>query len=122
MGAPGRTLTLEYAGQGIRINTVAPGAIATPINREWLEDPKKKAEVEGHTPIGRAGRPEEIAAVFAFLASEEAVYITGQTVYVDGGLTLLRRLQDAVVFGELRACSRVPVRRPRWSWGFIQTD
>jgi glucose 1-dehydrogenase len=44
--------------------------------------------VEGHIPIGRAGRAEEIAAVFAFLASDDAAYITGQTIYVDGGLTL----------------------------------
>lgn len=88
MGALGRTLALEYAGRGIRVNTVAPGAIATPINREWLEDPEKRAEVEGHIPMGRAGRPEEIAAVFAFLASDEAAYIAGQTIYVDGGLTL----------------------------------
>jgi glucose 1-dehydrogenase len=88
LGALGRTLALEYAGDGIRVNTVAPGAIATPINREWVEDPEKRAEVAGHIPMGRAGEPEEIAAVFAFLASDEAAYITGQTIYVDGGLTL----------------------------------
>jgi len=88
LGALGKTLALEYAGQGIRVNTVAPGAIRTPINREWAEDPEKKALVEGHIPLGRAGEPEEIAAVFAFLASDEAAYITGQTIYVDGGLTL----------------------------------
>ena len=88
IGALGKTLALEYADKGIRVNTVAPGAIATPINREWLEDPERRAEVEGHIPIGRAGRAEEIAAVFAFLASDDAAYITGQTIYVDGGLTL----------------------------------
>ena len=88
LGGLGRTLALEYAGQGIRVNTVAPGAIRTPINREWADDPEKKAVVEGHIPMGRAGEPEEIAAVFAFLASDEAAYITGQTLYVDGGLTL----------------------------------
>ncbi|KAF5082815.1 MAG: glucose 1-dehydrogenase [Methanoculleus horonobensis] len=88
IGALTRTLALEYAGQGIRVNAVAPGAIATPINREWVDDPEKKAAVEGHIPMGRAGEPGEIAAVFAFLASDEAAYITGQTIYVDGGLTL----------------------------------
>lgn len=88
LGALGRTLALEYAGEGIRVNAVAPGAIATPINREWVDDPEKKTEVEGHIPMGRAGEPEEVAAVFAFLASDEAGYITGQTIYVDGGLNL----------------------------------
>lgn len=88
MGALGKTLALEYADQGIRVNTVAPGAIATPINWEWLEDPKKKSEVEERIPMGRAGQPEEIASTFAFLASDEAAYITGQTIYVDGGLAL----------------------------------
>ncbi|MDV2480613.1 SDR family oxidoreductase [Methanoculleus sp. Wushi-C6] len=88
LGSLGRTLALEYAGEGIRVNTVAPGAIATPINKEWAEDPEKKALVEENIPMGRAGEVEEIAAVFAFLASDEAAYITGQTIYVDGGLTL----------------------------------
>ena len=83
-----RTLALEYADQGIRVNAVAPGAIITPINDSWIHDPKKKAEVESHIPIGRAGDPEEIAAVFAFLASDEASYITGQTIYACGGLSL----------------------------------
>ncbi len=69
IGALGRTLALEYAGDGIRVNTVAPGAITTRINREWVEDPEKRAEVAGHIPMGRAGEPEEIAVVFAFLAS-----------------------------------------------------
>jgi glucose 1-dehydrogenase len=88
LGSLGKTLALEYAGQGIRVNTVAPGAIETPINKEWKENPAKKTEAEGHIPMGRVGQPEEVAAVFAFLASDEAAYITGQTIYVDGGLTL----------------------------------
>ena len=88
LAALSRTLALEYAGQGIRVNTVAPGTIATPMNREWMDDPARRAEAERHIPMGRAGLPEEVAAVFAFLASNEAAYITGQTLYVDGGLTL----------------------------------
>lgn len=88
-----RTLALEYAGRGIRVNAVAPGAIVTPINRAWIDDPERRAKVEAHIPMGRAGTPEEIAAVFAFLASDEASYMTGQTVYACGGLTL---------FGEFR--------------------
>jgi len=83
-----RTLALEYADRGIRVNAVAPGAILTPINDAWRNDPQARAGVEAHIPMGRAGAPEEIAAVFAFLASDEASYITGQTIYACGGLTL----------------------------------
>jgi glucose 1-dehydrogenase len=83
-----RTLALEYAGRGIRVNGIGPGATVTPINRAWIDDPEKRAMVESHIPMGRAGTSEEIAAVAAFLASEEAAYITGQTLFVDGGLTL----------------------------------
>ncbi|MEM7556028.1 MAG: glucose 1-dehydrogenase [Cyanobacteria bacterium P01_A01_bin.84] len=82
-----RTLALEYAGRGIRVNAIGPGATATPIN-EWTSDPDAKAEVESHIPMRRAGSPEEMAGVVAFLASDEAAYITGQTLFVDGGLTL----------------------------------
>ncbi len=83
-----RTLALEYAGRDIRVNAIGPGATITPINRAWVEDPEKKAEVEKNIPMGRAATAEEMAAVTAFLCSEEAAYITGQTLYVDGGLTL----------------------------------
>jgi len=83
-----RTLALEYAGQGIRVNGIGPGATVTPINRAWVDDAEKRAEVERHIPMGRAGEAAEMAAAAAFLASDEAAYITGQTLYVDGGLTL----------------------------------
>ena len=83
-----KTLALEYASRGIRVNAVGPGAIVTPINLAWIDDPAKRAEVESHIPMGRAGTTEEIAAVFAFLASDEASYITGQTLFACGGLTL----------------------------------
>lgn len=83
-----RTLALEFAGRGIRVNAVGPGAVATDMNASWTEDPATRAAVESHIPMGRAASPEEIAAVFAFLASDEARYITGQTVYACGGLTL----------------------------------
>ncbi|HEU0145630.1 MAG TPA: SDR family oxidoreductase [Bradyrhizobium sp.] len=88
-----RTLALEFAGRGIRVNSVGPGAIDTPINAAWTDDPVKRAAVESHIPMGRVGTPEEIAGVFAFLASDEASYITGQTIYACGGITL---------FGEFR--------------------
>jgi glucose 1-dehydrogenase len=83
-----RTLALEYAGRGIRVNAVAPGATVTPINRAWIDDPVKRAQVEAHIPMRRAGGADEMAAAAAFLFSDEALYITGQTLFVDGGLTL----------------------------------
>jgi len=82
-----RTLALEYAREGIRVNAIGPGATATPIN-DWADNPAEKSEVEKHIPMGRAGTPEEMAAAVAFLASDEAAYITGQTLFIDGGLTL----------------------------------
>jgi glucose 1-dehydrogenase len=83
-----RTLALEYASRGIRVNGVGPGATVTPINRAWIDDPVKRAQVEEHIPMQRAGDADEMAGVTAFLASDMAAYITGQTIFVDGGLTL----------------------------------
>jgi glucose 1-dehydrogenase len=83
-----RTLALEYAAQGIRVNAVGPGATVTPINRAWIDDPDKRAQVEAHIPMRRAGDAQEMAGVTCFLASDLAAYITGQTIFVDGGLTL----------------------------------
>jgi glucose 1-dehydrogenase len=83
-----RTLALEYAGRNIRVNGVGPGATITPINSAWIEDPVKKAQVEEHIPMRRAGTADEMAGVTCFLASDDAAYITGQTIFVDGGLTL----------------------------------
>jgi glucose 1-dehydrogenase len=82
------TLALEYAGRGIRVNAIAPGATITPINRAWVDDPVKAAMVAEHIPLHRAGTADEMAGVCAFLASDDAAYITGQTIFVDGGLTL----------------------------------
>ncbi|MEL6855858.1 MAG: glucose 1-dehydrogenase [Cyanobacteria bacterium J06607_13] len=82
-----RTLALEYARDNIRINSFAPGATLTPIN-PWKDDPQRKADIESHIPMGRAAMPEEMAAVAAFLASDDAAYITGQTLFIDGGLSL----------------------------------
>lgn len=83
-----RTLALEFADRGIRVNAVAPGATLTDMNRNWAFDPVKRAEVEAHIPMGRAATPAEMAAVFAFLASDDAAYITGQTIHACGGVTL----------------------------------
>jgi glucose 1-dehydrogenase len=90
-----KTLALEYASQNIRVNAIAPGATVTPINQAWTDDPEKKAIVESHIPMGRAGSSEEMAAAVAFLASDEAAYITGQTLFVDGGLTLYADFRES---------------------------
>lgn len=83
-----RTLALEYAPHGIRVNGLGPGATVTPMNDAWIDDPEKRAIVESHIPMGRSGTSEEMAAVTAFLCSDDASYITGQTLFVDGGITL----------------------------------
>jgi glucose 1-dehydrogenase len=95
-----KTLALEYADRGIRVNAVGPGAVVTPINNAWINNPKARAEVESHIPMGRPAEVEEIAAVFAFLASDEASYITGQTIFACGGLTLYPEFRVAWSSGE----------------------
>lgn len=82
-----RNLAIELAPERINVNDIAPGAIATPINEAVLEDPQAKKEAISEIPWGRFGRPEEVASVALFLASDEAEYVTGSTYYVDGGLT-----------------------------------
>jgi glucose 1-dehydrogenase len=66
---------------------VAPGAIATPINDFVLDDAKARQAVESEIPLGRFGKPEEIAGAVAWVASEEAAYVTGTTLIVDGGMS-----------------------------------
>ena len=95
-----RTLALEYADRGIRVNAVGPGAVVTPINSAWIDNPKARGEVESHIPEGRAATADEIASVFVFLASDEASYITGQIVYACGGLTLYPEFRVAWSSGE----------------------
>lgn len=95
MGNLTKTLALEYASRGIRVNGIAPGATITPINESWTDDPAQKVIVESHIPMGRAGTSEEMAAAVAFLASDEAAYITGQTLFIDGGLTLYADFREA---------------------------
>src|SRR5215467_3616683 len=95
-----KSLALEYAGQGIRVNAVGPGAVVTPINKAWIDNPKARVEVESHIPVGHAAAADEIASVFAFLASDEASYVTGQTIFACGGLTLYPEFRVAWSSGE----------------------
>ncbi|GGE23704.1 glucose-1-dehydrogenase [Marinithermofilum abyssi] len=87
------TLALEFAPRGIRINAIGPGAIDTPINAEKFADPQQKQAVTELIPMGEIGQPEQIAAVAAWLASDEASYVTGITLFADGGMTLYPSFQ-----------------------------
>ena len=82
-----RNLAMELAPNKINVNNIAPGAIATPINQSVLNDPEALKNAISEIPWGRFGRPEEVASVAVFLASDESEYVTGSTYYVDGGLT-----------------------------------
>ena len=84
-----RTMAADYAGEGIRVNAVFPGITETPMNRWWTEDPAMREQVLAPVPLGRPARAEEIAAVAAFLASDDASYVTGALWTVDGGLTAI---------------------------------
>ncbi len=81
-----RDLAIELAPFGITVNNIAPGAIETPINKALLNDPAKLTPLLDNIPLKRLGTPEDVAGVAAFLASPDADYITGTTVFVDGGL------------------------------------
>jgi glucose 1-dehydrogenase len=81
-----RTAGVELGGHGIRVVNVAPGAVATPINRSTMADPAKMQTLDAAIPVGRMARPEEIADVVVFLASDKAGYLTATTVFVDGGI------------------------------------
>jgi NAD(P)-dependent dehydrogenase (short-subunit alcohol dehydrogenase family) len=86
-----RSLALEYAERGIIVNAISPGYIATPLNERIFAadpDPDARAKIEARQPVKRLGRPEEIAAVAAMLASDEARFIVGANIVVDGGVTI----------------------------------
>jgi glucose 1-dehydrogenase len=80
-----KSMAVALAAQGIRVNAVGPGTIETPLIKDVVKDDAFKTKVLSRTPLGRFGRPEEIAAVVVFLLSEQASYLTGTTIYADGG-------------------------------------
>ncbi len=81
-----RDLAMELGPLGITVNNVAPGAISTPINQKMMSNPQELQPLLNNIPLGRMGTSEEVAALTAFLASDEASYITGSTYVIDGGL------------------------------------
>ena len=83
-----RALAIEWGPKGSTVNAVGPGIIETPLTRAYMDQfPERvKASIE-NTPLRRLGTPEDVADVVAFLASDAARFITGQTVFVDGGLS-----------------------------------
>ena len=81
-----RNLSVELGPLGITVNNIAPGAINTPINASLLANKPKLDALLRNIPLGRMGTPEEVAGIAAFLASDEASYITGSTYFIDGGL------------------------------------
>jgi meso-butanediol dehydrogenase/(S,S)-butanediol dehydrogenase/diacetyl reductase len=82
-----RTLAIDHARDGIRVNAVCPGPIDTPLASTLLANAAIAREYRDRIPMGRVGRAEEVAAVVAFLASDDAAYVTGAAIVVDGGLT-----------------------------------
>ncbi len=89
-----QSLAQEVARHKIRVNSVAPGAIRTPINRAAWETPEALSALLKLIPYGRIGLPEDVGKVVAFLASDDADYIHGQTIFVDGGMTLYPEFAD----------------------------
>ena len=80
-----KTAALEYAQQGIRVNCVCPGYIATPMTAQWVQDPERMARMIASEPVGRMGHPEEVVEAVVWLCSDAASFVTGHTMTVDGG-------------------------------------
>lgn len=89
-----QTIAMEYAQDNIRVNAIGPGAINTPINAQKFADPQQYQQTVNMVPMNRIGTPEEVAAGAAWLASEESSYVTGITLFIDGGMTLYPAFKD----------------------------
>ncbi len=87
-----RTLAIEEGATGVRVNAIEPGMILTPMNSRAETNEAVRHEMEQHIPLNRAGRPEEVAQLARWLASDEAAYITGASIVIDGGLSLMAGL------------------------------
>lgn len=83
-----RVLALEISSLKINVNNIGPGMILTPMNKKVIDDPKALAKAVKNIPLDRAGKPEEVARLAAYLVSEDAAYATGQTFFLDGGLKI----------------------------------
>lgn len=88
-----QTIAMEYAARNIRVNAIGPGAINTPINAKKFADPEQLANTTKMVPMQRIGDPSEVAAAAAWLASNQSSYVTGITMFVDGGMTLYPAFQ-----------------------------
>ncbi|GKT04204.1 glucose-1-dehydrogenase [Furfurilactobacillus sp. WILCCON 0119] len=88
------TIAMEYANQGVRVNAIGPGAINTPINAEKFADKTQLNDTLEMVPMKRIGDPEDVAAAAAWLASDQSSYVTGVTLFVDGGMTLYPSFQN----------------------------
>ena len=82
-----KSAAIQYAGDGIRVNSVHPGPIATPMTQAWMADPAQDEYFMATVPLGRYGQPEEVAHGVLYLASDESSYVTGAELVIDGGLT-----------------------------------
>lgn len=81
-----RTIAVELASHGITVNNIGPGAIDTPMDAPLKEHPEMMKQLLSEIPLGRMGKPEEVAGLAVFLASDAAAYITGSTYFIDGGM------------------------------------
>ncbi|MCG8598495.1 MAG: SDR family oxidoreductase [Kiloniellales bacterium] len=84
-----KSLAIAWAGEGIRVNALAPGWIATPLTQPLRDDPARERAILSRTPMGRWGRPEELVGPALFLASEAASFVTGAVLTVDGGYSIM---------------------------------
>lgn len=84
-----KSLAIAYAGDGIRVNAIAPGWIATPLTKALREDPQRNAAITGRTPLGRWGEPSELAGGVLYLSSPLASFVTGSVLVIDGGYLIL---------------------------------